>query len=291
MTASGAYNPDRLSELLAGKALCDLALEEEREFDTLAARAAADLSTEPFELTAAALDLFYIAEEEAIAHSSDEPLPESLAAAIQTSADSVMRTRAVDARTEPAPQPAPTRSEPAIAGRIGPDRNSSAGLAWLAAAAAIALAAIAWWPASAPDLNTKLGNLLTSDAQRVQWKWQGLGELESSAIGGEAIWSQERDEGYMRFSGLPVNDPSVEQYQLWIFDPSQSDATPIDGGVFDIDADGNAIVEIDPKLSPTGPTMFAITIEQPGGVVVSSRERLVLIATPPAPDESEAAQG
>ena len=84
----------------------------------------------------------------------------------------------------------------------------------------------------------------------------------------------------MRFVGLPKNDPRVEQYQLWIFDPAQSEATPVDGGVFDVDDRGEVIVRIDPKLKITGPTLFAVTIEKPGGVVVSDRSRLVLIAKP-----------
>jgi hypothetical protein len=88
----------------------------------------------------------------------------------------------------------------------------------------------------------------------------------------------------MSFAGLAPNDPSREQYQLWIFDPSQSDKTPIDGGVFNIPATAAAgaeiVVPIDPKLRPTGPVMFAITVEKPGGVVVSDRKRLVLIAKP-----------
>lgn len=82
----------------------------------------------------------------------------------------------------------------------------------------------------------------------------------------------------MRFRNLPVNDPTKEQYQLWIFDKNQNEATPIDGGVFDIASTDQAIIPIVSKLVAKDVYLFAITIEKPGGVVVSSRERLPLIA-------------
>jgi anti-sigma-K factor RskA len=82
----------------------------------------------------------------------------------------------------------------------------------------------------------------------------------------------------MRFVGLPVNDASVEQYQLWIIDPARDDE-PIDGGVFNVSNSGEVIVPIDAKLQVVRPQAFAITIEKPGGVVVSTQERLPLLAS------------
>jgi hypothetical protein len=40
-------------------------------------------------------------------------------------------------------------------------------------------------------------------------------------------------------------------------------------------------VPIDPRLPIGKPTLFAITVEKPGGVVVSKRERLPLLAQVP----------
>jgi anti-sigma-K factor RskA len=82
----------------------------------------------------------------------------------------------------------------------------------------------------------------------------------------------------MRFRGLPVNTPTKEQYQLWIFDRNQSEETPIDGGVFDITSAEEVILPINAKLLIQEAYMFAVTIEKPGGVVVSSRERFPLVA-------------
>ena len=57
---------------------------------------------------------------------------------------------------------------------------------------------------------------------------------------------------------------------------------PVDGGVFDIDAaSGDVVVAIRAALPVNTPTLFAITIEKPGGVVVSKREHLVLTAKLP----------
>lgn len=87
----------------------------------------------------------------------------------------------------------------------------------------------------------------------------------------------------MRFRGLTANDPAKAQYQLWIFDAERNDAYPVDGGVFDVPENGAAyvVVRIDPRLSVSRATAFAITVEQPGGVVVSSRGRLPLLAALP----------
>ena len=81
----------------------------------------------------------------------------------------------------------------------------------------------------------------------------------------------------MTIRGLPKNDPFKEQYQLWIIDPSRDDE-PIDGGVFDISADVESVIPINAKLMVGNPKVFAVTVEKPGGVVVSDQKRLPLIA-------------
>ena len=91
------------------------------------------------------------------------------------------------------------------------------------------------------------------------------------------VWSDDKQSGYMTFKGLEANDVSKEQYQLWIFDETQDEATPIDGGVFDVSSDGEVTVPIDAKLEVKKPKLFAVTVEKPGGVVVSKREKIVAI--------------
>ena len=56
-------------------------------------------------------------------------------------------------------------------------------------------------------------------------------------------------------------------------------AFPVDGGVFDVNSNGEVVVAITPKLRVNDLGMFAVTVEKPGGVVVSKRERIVVTAT------------
>lgn len=94
---------------------------------------------------------------------------------------------------------------------------------------------------------------------------------------GSIAWDTVSQTGFMRLNRLPVNDPSVQQYQLWIIDPERDDA-PIDGGVFDIADAGETFIPIDARLKVLSPAGFAVTIEKPGGVVVSDQSRLPLLA-------------
>jgi hypothetical protein len=135
-------------------------------------------------------------------------------------------------------------------------------------------------PISKPVLSLaqRRAELIASTVGLVQANWSA-GPTPITNATGDIVWSASRQEGFMRFRGLPVNSPTKEQYQLWIFDKNQSDKTPVDGGVFDItSADAEAIIPIHAKLNVKEPFLFAITIEKPGGVVVSSRERLPLLA-------------
>jgi anti-sigma-K factor RskA len=102
--------------------------------------------------------------------------------------------------------------------------------------------------------------------------------MKELAVAGDVVWSDAKQEGYMRFTNLPKNDASVSTYQLWIFDETQSDKTPIDGGTFDVNADGEVIIPIDAKLKARGAKAFAITVEKPGGVVVSDRKKIPTLA-------------
>ena len=104
--------------------------------------------------------------------------------------------------------------------------------------------------------------------------------LVSGDIGEDAgtiAWDTVSQTGFMRLNRLPVNDPAVQQYQLWIIDPERDDA-PIDGGVFDIVDSGESFIPIDARLKVISPAGFAVTIEKPGGVVVSDQSRLPLLA-------------
>lgn len=112
--------------------------------------------------------------------------------------------------------------------------------------------------------------------------WSATEDPSAAGAGGEVIWNAAEQAGVMRFSGLQANDPSAWQYQLWIFDAERDDRFPVDGGVFDVGPDGETLVPIRASLPVGQAVLFAITVERPGGVVVSSRERIALVAQPGA---------
>lgn len=107
----------------------------------------------------------------------------------------------------------------------------------------------------------------------------GLGSYET--MNGRYVWSDQFQQGYMELEGLPVNNPEVSQYQLWIVDPARDADAPVDGGVFDIAESGKNIIPIDAKLKVKKPVAFVITLEQPGGVVKSRQEIVVGIGKAP----------
>jgi len=169
-----------------------------------------------------------------------------------------------------------------LASNIAP---SSMGLreitAWLCAAASIALALSIWLPGKAKlsaSLQQQRDSLIASASDLVRTKWESTKPEEKQASNlGEVVWSSATQQGFMTIKGLPINDATKKQYQLWIIDPSR-DANPIDGGVFDIASESESIVPIQAKLRVVKPTIFAITVEKPGGVVVSDQKRLPLLA-------------
>ena len=145
------------------------------------------------------------------------------------------------------------------------------GLGW-AVAATLALALLP--DTSAPVVDERAALMETStDTVLVAWARSAVDGYE--AAGGDVLWSDDAQRGVMRLVDLPPNDPSRSQYQLWIVDPAR-DAVPVDGGVFDVPGEGETIVQFEPRLPVRAPTTFAITREQPGGVVVSEGPLLLV---------------
>ena len=178
---------------------------------------------------------------------------------------------------------------PAAASRQRGDRSREA-FAWMAAAAALLVAVIGWLPAwqTRPQLpptvtvaSQRAALLAEGGASLVQLAWAATDDeavLNGDDLG-DVVFDPATQEGYMRFRGLAANDPSQQQYQLWVFDAEQDERYPVDGGVFDVPAGSDeVIVPIHTAIAVQDPTLFAITVEKPGGVVVSSRERLPLLA-------------
>jgi hypothetical protein len=129
------------------------------------------------------------------------------------------------------------------------------------------------------DPEAARAQLLASRRPVVHRAWCAGGDPTGLQVSGDVIWDPRTQTGYMRFVGLPRNDPNVAQYQLWIFDGTRDDRFPVDGGVFNISGvrDGE-VVAIHARLRVAVPLMFAVTIERPGGVVVSDRSRIAALA-------------
>lgn len=263
MSAAG----DRRQELLADRALCGLTDAEARELQALGA------SDDPsYDLAAAAAALAELERSGGF-----QALPAALVARVAAAAPSA------------APRGV---SEPARRRRPRWDRGRI--LAWTAAAAVAVVAVFGWL--RPPRVIEKTREVQVEVAPRVPspaearaallasapdvrtFSWSATRDTDARGASGDVVWSESRQQGYMRIRGLAANDPARTQYQLWIFDARRDDAHPVDGGVFDVQG-GDVVIPIHAAIRVFEPKLFAVTVEQPGGVVVSKRERIVLTAS------------
>lgn len=274
----------RADQLAAGAALFGLDADEQAELDAL------DLPDDlGLELELLAASIAVAAYEARAEHAG--ALPASLAAKIIGSAP-VTPARVRAARV--APLRAEDRSAPVTPLRRRP---ASAIAPWLVAAAAVVLAAASWARKPAeivtvtPPAPADAAPVVTGASQReallalpgtARVDWKTTKDEAGSQASGDVVWHAGVQKGVMRFAGLAPNDSKRSQYQLWIFDETRGDEPPIDGGVFDIGPSGELLVPFAAKLPVGKAKLFAVTVEKPGGVVVSKRERIVVTATPPA---------
>jgi len=262
---------ERIFDLLEKRTFDGLAPAEERELAELNGND--DLS---LDLTAAALSLGELEE--------IEPMPSHIRAKIEDDAEEWLaggKTLAIE----------PVRSET--------KRSTTGGSLWnwlgwaVAAAACLVLAANVYLtrigpspiagngPTPTPTIQqltpAQMRERLVASATDIAQANIAAGK-ESYKPTGDIVWSDAKQAGYIRITGLPKNDPDKEQYQLWIFDENQDPKTPIDGGVFNASSDGEIIIPINAKIKVKGAKVFAITVEKPGGVVVSKQEKVAALA-------------
>jgi hypothetical protein len=190
------------------------------------------------------------------------------------------------------PAPFPTRGR---ASRYG-------GYGWLAAAACLVLAIFGWersppqlppvavvepapvivpppaQPAPPTAAEERAALLAKTDSLKIP-----LGATKDPAaagVSGDVVWDPVTQRGFLHFAGLAANDPAKHQYQIWIFDAGRDKRYPVDGGVFDVPANaGEVIIPIRAALMVRKPAAFAVTLEKPGGVVVSGREHVVALGS------------
>ena len=257
---------DRLDELLVGRALGDLDHRERIELEALL-DTDPELDTDSFDLAAATTDL--------VLDGREVVMPDALRRRIEADAEVFFGTRASIApvaRTRRSPAPARTWTAQALA----------------TAAVVLLMVGIGSTLLQRPEASTapapeELRQSILAGGDFVQWDWIATEDPTAGAVSGDVVWSKERQAGTLRIGGLAANDPGEFQYQLWIFDQDRDERYPVDGGVFDIPSTGTEVViPIHAKLPVDQPYLFAITVERPGGVVVSSRERIAILAQAPA---------
>ncbi|MDF1850814.1 MAG: anti-sigma factor [Verrucomicrobiales bacterium] len=239
----------RLEELEAGRILGDLSGEEWDEWRALS-KEHPDVLDGSLEWTAAQLESTLSVDESA------SPMPSGLTEKVKAGTESFVR---------------PT--EEATVVRPSYSFWNSAPVAWAAAAVLALLLVFSW--TDRPGIESELASVDQSP-DRVQSTFSGVGDY--SDITGRVSWSDDLQKGYLSLEGIPVNDPTERQYQLWIVDPERDEA-PVDGGVFDVVADAGTVrIPIDAKLRVDAPQAFVITLEKPGGVVKSNQKVVVALA-------------
>lgn len=282
----------RLFDLLADAASTGVDARGAEELANLLA--GADLDSDSFERAAAALDV-------ALTPATTEAMPAHLLASVQremllamsgTAAPAAARAAEAGATTAPpltlARTPVDAPLAPGVAAASSGSAFSWGG--WFAAAACLAIAASAWMSARPSSVSKPVAvrgpamiePAVVGRADTLTIAWKPLADDTcKEQCAGRVIWNNDLQKGWMVFKGLAVNDPSRFQYQLWIIDKAQKH--PVDGGVFDIASaeiteSGEVFVPISAKIRVSEPAAFAVTVERPGGVVVSDQSRVAVLA-------------
>lgn len=276
---------DILLDLLIEKVTYGLDDAKQRELSLADSGGIADAEFRALEMTAAAINMAGLDE--------IEPMPMSLRSKILTDADTFY-SESGTLVSESLPAASSTLLRPVVETS---GRSWFGWLGWAAAAAACVALAVnlfVYRPQTGPEIvnsapkvetppptlsaQQKREQFMSAATDIVKATWAAGNVKNLTQLVGDIVWSDQKQEGYMTLRGLPMNDKTKESYQLWIYDKSRDDE-PIDGGVFDVNANGEVIIPIDAKLRAEHPDKFAITIEKPGGVVVSKGERIAALAT------------
>ena len=235
MTPSPPADHDRLLELLADRTLVGLDAGEQQELESLL-QANPDFDAECLDRTAAMLD-------RAAAAGDTEPLPEQLQDRIRAGGRLGLQTRpsAGDGSGDPSYENARARADDPARPPHGKRMRRREAFAWLAAAACLSVAVVAWYtrptpappqkppavansepPATPPAVDTPAPSpaTLTVAQQREQLLASAPDVLhvqlvsnDSGAVaikpGGDIVWSSGRQMGYLRLQGLASNDPAA----------------------------------------------------------------------------------
>jgi anti-sigma-K factor RskA len=88
-----------------------------------------------------------------------------------------------------------------------------------------------------------------------------------------SVWDNEHQSGVVVVHHLKPPPPDKD-YQLWIIDPKYK--TPVDAGVFQVDAKGNVRADFHARALIQTPSQFAVTVEKKGGAETPNLKAMVL---------------
>lgn len=284
-----ADGSEGLGELLAGRALGDLSLEEagmlrESEGDEAAIEFEAALGSTYLAFAGSLSGSEFEGRAGVGSPGSPERVPDQVVHRLHRLADAFV---------------ASWEAAPSGASRMSLDRRDrppvsvarrSVRLSWAVAAASLLLGGLGWVVAMRPVGSPAPGGPVPGqvlrqvaarpDAVTIPWAdWSdGTVAPEVTGVTGEVVWSDQAQTGVMRLAGLPHLPGSV--YQLWIIDAERGMSQRVSGAIFTA-GDKETWVTIEPRLRIAKAAAFAVTIEQPGGTWVSDMSRRVVIAPRP----------
>lgn len=248
----------RLEELLGIEATQKLTRAEEAELDALLV-AFSDQDPDAFERAAAAVHLALLG--------PTEEMPNALAEQLHLTAVALT------------PTPAPVRP-------ASQHRERRAPLAmWAGWAVAAGLAGVLVYQLSKPKEVVRVDPppppTLAEVREDIKTKHEYRPATFAAAKGnlsGTVVWSDVKQDGVLEVKGLPPNDPTKEQYQLWIVDAKRpKDFPPISAGVFDVKAGGPTLLRVNASIPVGDAGAFVISKEGPGGVWQTTPDKMLLV--------------
>ena len=263
---------EELMDLLTERALGNLTPSQETRLQALLDEAWLDESDDIELALSAAMNAFGGAE----FASDDDPMPDHLKMKLQADA---ARFFAGEGQADPVARIESARPRGRLEGDATRVHASWIARSGWAVAAALAIAMVIVLrpetdPGTSDPASARETLLAEAETEIVEWSESAIPAY--GHVTGDVVWNDEKQTGYLRLTGMPGNDPAISQYQLWIIDPER-DANPVDGGVFSIPPGAEeVIIPIRAKLEVSDPEAFAITREQPGGVVVSDGPMLMV---------------
>ncbi len=233
---------DQLLDLLAERASGTLSPADEARLAELLEAAGLKDSSDMDLAVAAAMNAF-AASEEAPAM---EETPAGLRDKLMADADQFFGSEQPSAKVTDIESARSKRDAETPVAQVAPARSNSGRMGWaVAAMLAVVLIFVLRPGAEVPvepfDAVKARAELIAEAPGTTVIEWTMPDVPAYKAVTGDVAWNDERQEGYLRLVGMPMNDPSIAQYQLWIVD-SDRDANPVDGGVFDVPEGGGEIV-------------------------------------------------